>query len=248
LKFLCAFALTASTLGAHAALVDQGTTTLDTASRLEWLDLSQSSGYSFKQVVGQMASGGKFEGYRYASAAEAQSMFSQLGFPVTPYQNMVGDYKPAFDSFNSLLGLNYGGLGGNYAFNAEVGDTIPGHPGYHPLFWAFPASIQSGTDRIDGADVPRYVPGISINTSFASDADSIVVNGYNGGWFIYHDVTTGYHEDTVDNSLAHFLVRPATVDAVPEPETYALMLLGIGCIGAAAKRRQLRATAKKRTA
>lgn len=64
---------------ARALLIDQGVTTLDTATNLEWLDLTESTGRSFDDVSGQFG-GGDFAGWRHANAAEVSALFTSQGF------------------------------------------------------------------------------------------------------------------------------------------------------------------------
>ena len=52
------------------------------------------------------------------------------------------------------------------------------------------------------------------------------------------ETTVGYSGAYADRSLSHFLVRDgAPVTAVPEPETWALMLAGLVGVGAVSRRR-----------
>lgn len=65
---------------ARALLIDQGVTTLDTATNLQWLDLTESTGRSFDDVSGQFGGGGDFAGWRHANAAEVSALFTSQGF------------------------------------------------------------------------------------------------------------------------------------------------------------------------
>jgi hypothetical protein len=53
------------------------------------------------------------------------------------------------------------------------------------------------------------------------------------------EVTVGYADSYAERNLSHFLVRvgePVTA-AVPEPETGALMLIGLAAVGVLSRRR-----------
>ncbi|MFT5486679.1 MAG: MYXO-CTERM domain-containing protein [Paracoccaceae bacterium] len=77
-----AFSLTvAFTAPAHALLLDQGVTTLDTATNLEWLDLTESTNRSFDDLAGQFGTGGDFAGWRHANTAEVSALFTSQGYP-----------------------------------------------------------------------------------------------------------------------------------------------------------------------
>ena len=60
-------------------LVDKGSFTLDTATGLDWLDLTATQNYSFNQVSSLLGAGGSFEGYRYATAAEVKTFWANAG-------------------------------------------------------------------------------------------------------------------------------------------------------------------------
>jgi hypothetical protein len=65
---------------ARALLIDQGVTTLDTATNLEWLDLTESTGRSFDDVGSHFGGGGDFAGWRHANTAEVSALFTSQGF------------------------------------------------------------------------------------------------------------------------------------------------------------------------
>jgi len=147
----------------QAALLDKGLITVDTTTDLQWLDLTESNGYTFAQMTAELAPGGAFSGWRIATAADVGNVLTDVGFPVTPYKrfesftsvngNLVVTplLTQQIAAFGDLFGLNVKGLGPGYGFQAEVSDIIPGTSNYHPLFY--------GTASV-------------ANTQFASDADS----------------------------------------------------------------------------
>lgn len=79
-----------------------------------------------------------------------------------------------------------------------------------------------------------------------SFVDSVLVNF---GWtnidkVSFASVATGSAGTTVDNNSTYnraFVMDNLSVSAVPEPETYAMLLAGLGVMGAIARRRQKRA-------
>ena len=73
--------LTISVSAANAVLIDRGATTLETSTRLEWLDLTVSQARSFDDVAGQFGAGGDFAGWRHATFSEATALFAANGFP-----------------------------------------------------------------------------------------------------------------------------------------------------------------------
>jgi len=56
--------------------------TLDTNTGLEWLDVAESTNYSFNYVNSQFGVGGDFEGFRYATTSEVKEFITNAGWPV----------------------------------------------------------------------------------------------------------------------------------------------------------------------
>jgi hypothetical protein len=208
---------------AEAALVDQGLTTLDTSTQLVWMDLTQTSGYTFNEVSSQFGVGGKFEGYRYASAAEVQGIFSQFGIPLvapTEYNGKsavpVASALVAFETLFDVYPTSF--------FDALVADTVPGDPNSHQLFYG------SGT----GQGVDPLSASASIFTSFPTDPATYKYNVYED----QYTIALGADEKPLySNSSFIVKLEPSVVASIPEPGTSALMLLGLGALAVAARRR-----------
>lgn len=120
-RTLAILATAAFTFQAHAILVDNGTYTTDTASDLDWLDMSYTDGLSYNAVASSIASG-SLSGWRFATSAEFDGLInSAVG---SPYTAVGAD--PAIlsqmQNLISLLGDTYGGGGtGSFAFAVALG-------------------------------------------------------------------------------------------------------------------------------
>lgn len=79
LKTLTLSALALLSLSVHAAIVDLGSITRDTATGLDWLDLTATRNRSYLDIAAQLGSGGEFAGWRFATSAEAQAIEMELG-------------------------------------------------------------------------------------------------------------------------------------------------------------------------
>ncbi len=64
---------------AQSAFIDNGLTTTDTLTNLEWLDLTETEPFSYNQVDSELLAGGLFDGYRRATGAEISTMFANFG-------------------------------------------------------------------------------------------------------------------------------------------------------------------------
>jgi len=102
-----------------------GSLTLDRATGLGWLDLIFTLGRSFNDVNSKFGAGAEFEGFRYASAAELITLYTNIGF--------VGIDSFTFDTANlvpattllSLMGTTCPTCGPGPASGARVSDVHP---------------------------------------------------------------------------------------------------------------------------
>lgn len=87
----------------HGAIIDHGLYTTDTATNLEWLDVTATAGMSVDNISGQLGLGGQFQSWRYASGNELNQFFANAGG--NPL--LQGDYlahEGIVDLMISLLG------------------------------------------------------------------------------------------------------------------------------------------------
>lgn len=80
IKQILALAGLTLSLSANAVIVDLGNITRDTATGLDWLDVTKTRGRSYNQVTAQMVIGGAYEGYRYATMAELDQLIINFGY------------------------------------------------------------------------------------------------------------------------------------------------------------------------
>jgi len=89
---------------ASAVLLDLGNMTRDTATDLEWLDLTLTSDRTFLDVSTEFGSGGDFEGFRYASLSEVSHLFVNAGIPnVNTRTFTAANYEPVI-ALMALIG------------------------------------------------------------------------------------------------------------------------------------------------
>jgi len=107
-----AFAALLLSTSTQATLIDNGITTYDDVSGLEWLDLTESTGRSVNNVLSHLGTGGDFEGYRYAVIDEIYGLFIAAGIPDVPGTS-VANIAPA----QALMDLI-----GHTSMQAGIGD------------------------------------------------------------------------------------------------------------------------------
>ena len=82
--------------------------TFDTATKLEWLDLTETRGRSYNDIAARLGPGGEFAGWRYATLAETQGMFNAnfdpgAIVPVSPAESAAA--VPIIETFFSFFGV-----------------------------------------------------------------------------------------------------------------------------------------------
>ena len=65
--------------GINAEIIDNGNYTTDTLTGLDWLDISETKGLSYYQVLSLIEEGGKLEGWTYATRQQINTFFSNAG-------------------------------------------------------------------------------------------------------------------------------------------------------------------------
>ena len=109
-KALSLAGLSVLTLSANASLIGNGNYTTDTATGLDWLDLTKTIGRSYSDISSKFSVAQEFEGWRYATALETQNLYVEFGFPVTSIVGQASSEDIA--RVNNLRGL--------------LGDTLTG--------------------------------------------------------------------------------------------------------------------------
>lgn len=74
--------------------------TYDTATGLEWLDITVTAGLSYNQVAAELGAGGAYEGFEFASKQQILGLFSAVGLQEIPN---VPEYLGGEAQIQSLL-------------------------------------------------------------------------------------------------------------------------------------------------
>lgn len=137
LKILALSALALSSLSVHAAIVDLGSITRDTATGLDWLDLTATRNRSHIDISSQLGAGGEFAGWRYATGAEVREIEITLGV------------------YQRILHTDLAGMARFTYATALFGDTVH-QPG------SFETGFIGSTSDVPGAWCPNchYVMGL----------------------------------------------------------------------------------------
>ena len=175
--------------------------TADTATDLQWLDLTQTTNLSHLQMDSLIASDMRFVGWRYASGSEVASLFTDAGIcfcysaenidPVSNLQSLLGVTSTARGAPGSpdLVLITSSGFYGPVNFSIRPPQAT------HALF-----DIQFLPSGITVAGVQGLRPDFTQPWDFASPG------------------------------IGSFLVR-AAVPAIPEPSSGILLLVGLAAVG-----------------
>lgn len=126
--------------------------TLDTQSRLEWLDITETAGLSYNQMLPLIAPGGKFEGFRPASSAEVSGLFAAAGITEIYVSAIIGELEEV-QVLLDLIGttLDLPGVKRTAFLTIDTEDLPPGEHWMARTLW-IPDGQTAATVRYEGVD------------------------------------------------------------------------------------------------
>ncbi len=206
----------------QAEIVDHGNYLTDTATGLDWLDVTQTVNMSYNQVSSQFGAGGAYAGWTYANGIqfiELVSNFTSMSVTSLPTFTMLPNKT---DGLVALLGSTLDTLWLHY-YGVTFDEFDHGSISYH--------YTQGILADVRHSSAQHYVPGPTHYTAVLEDFD---VNGI--PVFDHVEVFNFYVLDAnSDYSTGSFLVR-ASATQINEPESIAL--LSVGLLGLLASRRK----------
>lgn len=212
---------------ANAGLIEKdwnssgdGLITLDTDTNFEWLDLSQTLGMNFNTVNSRLGAGGKFEGFRYATGTEYETLwrgtsYDHINWYSSTYNNDPDETGRALE-IGTLIGFTYDRT---ITQNCDI-STSRCYRENLAILADVAAANRHYVTHMDFIHSTKYNSYVGGRTHWTTVADDIDMNNYNNRYW--------------KERLGSWLVR----DAVSVPEPGSLALLGLGLAGLGFSRRK----------
>jgi probable HAF family extracellular repeat protein len=96
--------------------------TYDTATGLQWLDLTASFNRSVSDVASQLGVGGDYQGFQYATESEVRTLFSNADIPDLSGEWSPLNYQPVLD-LQPLVGITRASFGESFGATGDQGTS-----------------------------------------------------------------------------------------------------------------------------
>jgi len=143
IKIIASLGLIFTSGNAQSAFIDNGLTTTDSLTNLEWLDLTQTQNFTYNQIDPELLAGGLFDGYRRATEAELNTLYTNFGLVSGPvnathleFINLFGEtsnqsgnaesfgYAASGGTLASVYGLDFFFNNGAPNYSVETGGLL----------------------------------------------------------------------------------------------------------------------------
>lgn len=204
---------------AEASIEIKGNIILDTTTNSSWLSFNSTRGYSYNDIMQGRGNSFRADGWRYATGQELSDFFSNALPSLTTKAAVDASGKSFYGGESSdffapyQLDVNKEGAALVSAFGgATWGTSLYG--------------IFSREAYCSGGCTGRAMAGIT----FWDDKVQVQLGG-------------GAQDTFASTLIGHFLISgqpslPVVTSPVPEPSSYAMMVLGLGVVGLLARRKR----------
>jgi len=182
----------------RADIIDNGSFTTDTETGLDWLDVTESIDESYSDVIKQFGIGGKYEGYRYATAKEFNTLVGHFtGIIIS--QTQVRQVIPPSINTDKLMQML-----GSTQKKAENPRGYDIHNKY------FNEHFARMLDSVTGITINNRT-----NNGYVYIGYSVIAKTQDFGTKIWHystaDINKYINHDTTNPEAGSFLVRDSKI-------------------------------------
>lgn len=202
------------------------------------IDFTGTNWKTGQKVVGlhEVGGSGGFETYNLSTDPHKQNafqsfcvdIFSSFGFSVTSNDNL----QPA-TIISAEAAADLGQLYTNHHADIDsLGSSAQNEAAFQLAVWEIVNEQVDGAYSLESGNFKAYGTGGSLAKTWLSELGDVQTNLYTASiWTVQSMITTGHGhaQDVVTFSPIQ--------TSVPEPETYAMMLVGLGLLGLSARRK-----------
>jgi len=208
--YILTFLLSIGSLqAAQVHFVDNNTYTTDLINRLDWLDVTTTVGMSKRDVLAELNTGGKYDGWRYATRIEFMTMTDN--FMSSPVTTAVGDTLHTDDKIRWLTSAL-----GNYELTIHLGSHPISPMQFTPITTVITIFYTLGFLHDPSEILNNYSMVGNINYIQTGRSGSVRANVAVGDWI-------------TSSNRGSFLVRDTNLVQTPIPA--AIWLMGTGLVG-----------------
>ena len=202
LVFLAVTAACSVAQADQSAFNDHGFYTEDTISGLYWLDVTETQGLSADDVIAEMVPGGRYDGWRYATKTELETMLANFGY--------WAHGNPCVYTGNVYCDVHQGLPGAQFyrtqEFVALFGDTESKYDAAISLTAEDPDNEYGSRGLMEHSLTPDFKEGARVIEFFSSYSGNQIRNIWSGQ-------AASHRNDKYDAQYGSFLVR----ETVPSP-------------------------------
>jgi len=174
-----------------------------------------------------------------AAPALANNNTNNLGPVAAPYASGISEFHFQVGAFLDYISFSVASSSNLTLTLVEIPNVV--HPAFGPpiVVWSIPPTIAGGlfVDNGGMVDPPGPIPA-----TWVPNAGAGVGPGYLGwGTYNFNNVAAGNYVfstwGTASGTYGGTYLASVAVAAVPEPESYAMLLAGLGLLGFVARRR-----------